>query len=384
MSLKDLNLTEEQILETQQLLKDGDKEEEQQPDCEESLKGEAIAKALGDIQVYVELGNEEGFLQIRPPQLHKFRVTSRGVDSGGSQSNMFDRADPKEIARWDLKKVHHLDLISSKDAEEFGKIQTDEVTGEVYMKVPLTLNILVDDTKMTPDLATKRITEEDAYKEETGPGHTIYMYHELKGHPRKLPQAALDQQKLLQQVSKDNQDGQDDQDKQDNQDSQDNQEIQDNQDSQDIQNYPDTQNNQDNQENQDNPDNQDNQDNQARQDNHDYQDNQDEPLEPPENKVDWVYHLHSFEIPRLSFPFELSFDPELVRLMGGETKPETGDELLESEEVSSESREVPSESEEVPSESGEMPTEISTEEEESENPDQDLSLDRQEIDDLQE
>ncbi|KAI8036082.1 hypothetical protein M5D96_011176 [Drosophila gunungcola] len=296
MSLIDLNPTEEQIPELQEPLKDEDKQEDDHLHCKEAMKGEAIAKALGDVQIYVELGEEEAFVQMKPPQLHKFRVTRNGVNSGSSESYKFDRADPKDIARWDLKKELKLDLISSQVAEQFGKLQTDDVTGEVYMMVPIDINILVDQSKMTPDLATQSITEEDAYKEETGPGHTFYLYHDLDGHPRKLPKAALDQQNQM--------------------------------DSQDGQNSPDVKVSQDKEEPQ------------------------------PAYKVNWNYHLHEFEVPKLSFPFELSLEPELVSLLGGRTENQT-----ETEEVPMDSEEMPTDSEESLTDSG-----VSTEEDESENP----------------
>ncbi|XP_017112736.1 uncharacterized protein LOC108136226 [Drosophila elegans] len=292
----DLNPMNEQIPAQQELLKDEDKQEDDHLRCKEAMRGEAIAKALGDVQIYVELGEEEAFVQMKPPQLHKFRVTPNGVDSGSSESNKFDRADPTDIARWDLKRELKLDLISSQWAEQIGKLQTDEVTGEVYMIVPIDINILVDQSKMTPDLATKSITEEDAYKEETGPGHTFYLYHDLDEHPGQLPKTALDQQNQV--------------------------------DSQDGQNSPDIKVSQDKEEQQ------------------------------PAYKANWNYHLHEFEVPKLSFPFELSLNPELVRLLGGRTENQT------------ETKEIPLDSEEMPTDSGELPTDsvVSTEEDESENP----------------
>jgi len=287
LTLKDLNLTKDQIQKLQQMLKEESKDAPQQDSKEPSpkdddpqpspSKGEAIAQALGNVQVYVEAGKPEAFVQLKQPLLHKFEVTPQGVATGCPESDKFNRADSEEIARWQTDKAINLDLVTRKDAEQFGKIQTDDRTGETYMIVPMDINILVDKTTLTPDVATKTISEYDAYKEETGPGQTFYLYHELEGHPCKLPQAALDQNPHTSQV---------------------------------------------------------------------------DPV-PPENRIDWDYHMHDFEVPPLSFPFELSFDPDMDRLVGGETE-----------------------------------TEIDIEEnrtdEDSESPDQDMQLVAEDINDLEE
>ncbi|XP_016948421.1 uncharacterized protein LOC108023442 [Drosophila biarmipes] len=251
LTLRDLNLTKDQIQKLQQMLKEESRDDSKESSAKDEpqpspSKGEAIAQALGNVQVYVEVGRPEAFVQLKQPLLHKFEVTPKGVATGCSESDKFNRADSGEIARWQTDKVINLDLVSRKDAEQFGKIQTDARTGETYMIVPMDINILVDKTTLTPDEATKTISEYDAYKEETGPGRTFYLYHELEGHPCKLPQAALDQNPHTSQV---------------------------------------------------------------------------EPV-PPENRVDWDYHMHDFEVPPLSFPFELSFDPDMDRLEGGEAETE--------------------------------------------------------------
>ncbi|XP_017013023.2 uncharacterized protein [Drosophila takahashii] len=264
LSLKDLNLTKEQMEKLQQLLKEQIKEDQHQDDRDskdpkEPSMGEAIAKALENIQVYVEAGKTKAFVQLKPPQLHTFEVTPQGVATGSSEADKFNRAEGTEIARWQRERSVKLDLISSKEAEQFGKIQTDERTGETYMLVPMEINVLVDGKTLTPEVATKMIGEQDAYKEETA-GHTFYLYHQLEGHPCKLPQAALDQNPQASQV---------------------------------------------------------------------------EPV-PPENQVNWDYHLHNFEVPRLIFPFELKFGPDSEsdsdRLAGGET--ETGKKTTEEDEDS--------------------------------------------------
>ncbi|EDV49268.1 uncharacterized protein LOC6553661 [Drosophila erecta] len=224
MSLRDLNLTKEQMLKLQQLLAEEIKDESQQ-DQKEPSKERGIAKALDNVQVYVEAGKTEAFVQLKQPKLHKFEITSNAVASGASESNTFQRADAKEIDRWKSDNVIKFDCISDEYREQLGQIQTDESTGETYMLVPMDINILIDQTELTPEASTKRITEEEAYKLAEEAGHTIYMHHKHEGHPCKLPQAGLN-------------------------------------------------------------------------------------LNPQANQANYDYHVHTFEVPRLSFPFELKFGPD--------------------------------------------------------------------------
>ncbi|XP_043655114.1 uncharacterized protein LOC122621344 [Drosophila teissieri] len=239
MSLRDLNLTKEQMLKLQQILAEEIKDESQQ-DQKELSKERNIAKALDNVQVYVEAGKPEAFVQLEQPLLHKFDITPNGVATGSSESNMFKRADAKEIDRWKSDNVLKLDCISDEDREQLGHIQTDESTGETFMLVPMEINVLIDEADITPDASTKRITEQDAYKKAKA-GHTLYMHHEDE-HPCKSPQAnGLDQNPQAQQTSP----------------------------------------------------------------------------AAAENQANYDYHVHTFEVPRLSFPFELKFDSGEKKCEGG-------------------------------------------------------------------
>ncbi|EDW97201.1 uncharacterized protein LOC6536920 [Drosophila yakuba] len=231
MSLKELNLTKKQMLKLQQILAEEIKDESQQ-DQRDLSKERNIAKALDNVQVYVEAGKPEAFVQLDKPLLHKFEITPNGVATGSSESNMFKRADAKEIDRWKSDNVMKLDCISDEDREQLGQIQTDEITGETYMLVPMDINILIDEADITPDASTKRISEQEAYQKAKA-GHTLYMTHQNKGH-------GLDQNPQAKQTSP----------------------------------------------------------------------------APPENQANYDYHVHTFEVPRLSFPFELKFEPDEEKLEG--------------------------------------------------------------------
>lgn len=234
MSLKDLNLTKEQMIKLQQLLAQ-EIEDESQQERNELSNDDFIANALDKVQVYVEAGKPEAFVQLKEPLLYKFKITSNGVATGSSESDKFQRADAKEIARWKSDHVINLDCISDEDYEQLSQIQTDESTGETYMLVPIDINILIDDTEITPDTSTKRITENDAYNA-TGAGHTIYMHPEQEGH-----QTGLDRNPQAKHAC----------------------------------------------------------------------------TAPPEEQTNYDYHMHTFEVPKLSFPFELKFGIDTDRLVGG-------------------------------------------------------------------
>ncbi|EDW42354.1 uncharacterized protein LOC6606567 [Drosophila sechellia] len=234
MSLKDLKLTKEQIIKLQQLLAEEIKDESQQ-ERKELSNDDFIANALDKVQVYVQAGKPDAFVQLKEPLLYKFEITSNGVATGSSESDKFQRADAKEIARWKSDNVINLDCISDEHREQLSQIQTDESTGETYMLVPIDINILIDDNEITPDASTKRITEHDAYNA-TGAGHTIYMHPEQEEH-----QAGLDRNTQAKHASP----------------------------------------------------------------------------APPEEQANYDYHMHTFEVPRLSFPFELKFDTDNDRLVGG-------------------------------------------------------------------
>ncbi|XP_017067323.1 uncharacterized protein LOC108105340 [Drosophila eugracilis] len=266
--LKDLNLTKEQMEKLQEQLKDVLKD-----GVEPDWRMAALFSSIDSVRLFVEADKPETYVQFKDPKLHKFMVVRNGDAMGCSDCERFDRENRKDLARWDVDKVYEVNLVKESDAEQFGKFQIDETTGECYMMLPIDISLLIRGVSLSSEKST-------ALKREPGPGPTFYLY-DLDDQPEKV--ADLDDHSL-----DPSQEALDDHPQEVG-----SQEASDEHPQEGSQKDLDQKANINQDESVD-----------------------DEPVEP-EEQFYWEFASHVFEMPKTCFPFEVSFDSEGDRMSGG-------------------------------------------------------------------
>ncbi|XP_017034719.1 uncharacterized protein [Drosophila kikkawai] len=142
--------------------------DKQQPEADQKQRhrDRVIAEALDKIKVYVENGQEEAFIQIKPPQLTSFQMQAIDKNPLDGQDLMeCDGVEASAVDRWNSNEVLELDLIKPEDREHLGKTLTDELTGENYMLLPMDIDILINsDILTTPCVVKEHIEDEQEEK----------------------------------------------------------------------------------------------------------------------------------------------------------------------------------------------------------------------------
>ncbi|XP_041447837.1 uncharacterized protein LOC121403871 isoform X1 [Drosophila obscura] len=116
----------------------------QQPD-DEPTEEQLIADAYANVKVLVEAGDQAGYLQIQPTEVHRFMLASYD----DVLVEKYTEAKPQELSKWETATALAplLNRIEPQDEQQLGKIQLDPVTGKRYMLVPIEVNVLVDGEK---------------------------------------------------------------------------------------------------------------------------------------------------------------------------------------------------------------------------------------------
>ncbi|XP_041447836.1 uncharacterized protein LOC121403870 isoform X2 [Drosophila obscura] len=102
----------------------------QQPD-DEPTEEQLIADAYANVKVLVEAGDQTGYLQIQPTEVHRFMLASYD----DVLVEKYTEAKPQELSKWETATALAplLNRIEPQDEQQLGKIQLDPVTGKRYM-----------------------------------------------------------------------------------------------------------------------------------------------------------------------------------------------------------------------------------------------------------
>lgn len=260
--------------------------EEFEYEYEDEVKTQIIADAFGEVKIFVEAGRNDAFVQLKKPQLHRFQLPEQEQQQEqhhptSHELEGFERAEDHEIDKWGKNEVLEVDLVKAKDLEQFGKMQRDVKTGEKYILLPVDIEFLIDPDNMTPESATEYLSSYDRYKEvllsrsedKSMDVHTIHIQNLQGDKPkvvheqgnRELDRKELDQEEL-------------DHEELDKQEPR-KEEL--------LENQPNV-----------TP--------------------SEETLRESEDQLNWEYHMHEFQVPKFSFPFELNIGTSLDRMLAGE------------------------------------------------------------------
>lgn len=256
---------------------------------EDEMKTQIIADAFGEVKIFVEAGRNDAFVQLKKPQLHRFQLPDQEHQAASpAELDGIERAEAHEIDKWGKNEVLEVDLVKAKDLEQFGKLQRDVKTGEKYILLPVDIEFLIDPDNMTPESATEYLSSYDRYKEvllsrsedKSMDVHTIHIqnlegdkpkvvheheHEHEQGSNKELDRKELDRKELdKKELNK--------------------QELQ----------------------------------KEELLDNRPKVTPSEETLRESEDQLNWEYHMHEFQVPKFSFPFELKIGTSLDRMLAGE------------------------------------------------------------------
>ncbi|EDW75031.1 uncharacterized protein Dwil_GK19957 [Drosophila willistoni] len=128
-----------------EMLKVETNEKEEQNFDEDQVR--FVADAFSDVKLYLQTGRDESaFVELGPTNIHKFQLPPSGckeVETG------FNPQEKTAVDEWQTDAVNmgemvEIDLIQGQEEQSLGHIQRDENTGEMYMLVPVEIDMLVN------------------------------------------------------------------------------------------------------------------------------------------------------------------------------------------------------------------------------------------------
>ncbi|XP_017106486.2 uncharacterized protein [Drosophila bipectinata] len=133
---------------------------------EEHATAKYLADTFGGAKIYVEAGRDEAYVQLKEPQLHRFKLSEQTHNPPpGYDEDAFQPAEAQDIERWGQAEVLKVDLVEKKDEEQFGKMQRDATTGEKYILLPINVEFLIDPANMSLETAKEYLNSCAQFKE---------------------------------------------------------------------------------------------------------------------------------------------------------------------------------------------------------------------------
>ncbi|XP_020808607.1 uncharacterized protein LOC110184414 [Drosophila serrata] len=131
---------------------------------------QVMAGALGNIKVFLEPGIKDAFIQIEPLKVTSFQLPEPSDKDPLATQDLMECnvVEPTTVDRWNNNKVVCVNHIKPEDMELLGKTQTDELTGEQYMLLPIDIDILLDPDNLPTPLMVQQNLENLCIGEDKG------------------------------------------------------------------------------------------------------------------------------------------------------------------------------------------------------------------------
>ncbi|XP_030380738.1 uncharacterized protein LOC115628699 [Scaptodrosophila lebanonensis] len=117
-----------------------------------------LADTFGKVNFYLQNGVDHGYLKLNGPGLYKFEWQRA---ANGEEESLQAEEDEHVLVNSESDeaegRVKMIDLIALKGIENIGQIEHDPTTGEVYMLVPIEIDLVLD----TPGQHEAEKNEED-------------------------------------------------------------------------------------------------------------------------------------------------------------------------------------------------------------------------------
>ncbi|XP_068159427.1 uncharacterized protein [Drosophila tropicalis] len=139
------SVKQEQLQNDNELLKVVTNETEQQHFDEDEVR--FVADAFSEVKIYLQTGRDESaFVELGPTNIHKFQLPPSGCQEVETGFNPEDRT---AVDEWytdavNVNEMVEINLVEEQDEQCLGQIQRDEETGEMYMLVPVEIDMLVN------------------------------------------------------------------------------------------------------------------------------------------------------------------------------------------------------------------------------------------------
>ncbi|XP_023166640.2 uncharacterized protein LOC111596593 [Drosophila hydei] len=101
-----------------------------------------VADTFGKVQMYLKSDTKRGYVKLNAPGLYSFQMPEHPHGDPESITHNEDD-DSKLIDSWTNESMEEINLIKKDDEALLGSIQRDEVTGEIYILMPLEMDVLL-------------------------------------------------------------------------------------------------------------------------------------------------------------------------------------------------------------------------------------------------
>lgn len=167
-----------------------DEEEEEQILELDRDKLYLVADTFSSVSMYLNSNLEHGYLGLNGPDLYSFQLPHPDAQHNGV-TEVQDNFDI--LYNWEKEDAYEINMIEPEDEQKLGVLQHDPETGELYMLMPLEIDVILQ-----PDLLTCSINDQlDASN--TDP-KTVPQSDELNssiGDPKKKAIINLDSDNLI-------------------------------------------------------------------------------------------------------------------------------------------------------------------------------------------